>query len=128
MVNVFTSQHVSINSSIDYNLIFGLLLFTSQHVSINSHLFTLSFSYHLNLHPNMYLLIPGCISKSSHSFSNLHPNMYLLILIKLSIAGFLLSFTSQHVSINSGEHYVFDAVYNEFTSQHVSINSISYLV
>ena len=55
----------------------------------------------LYLHPNMYLLIPGV--KRMDSADN--------------------SFTSQHVSINSGNELTGSGTVTKFTSQHVSINS-----
>ena len=58
--------------------------------------------YVMNLHPNMYLLIPECTAAELDKLENLHPNMYLLIHPAVYTTSLdTLRFTSQHVSINS---------------------------
>ena len=81
----------------------------------------------LNLHPNMYLLIPALRYFLLMRSTNLHPNMYLLIQQpNLPIIFLLSTFTSQHVSINSGPFNLTQTAGELFTSQHVSINSHEY--
>ena len=55
------------------------LIFTSQHVSINSTTRVVAQALMVNLHPNMYLLIQLEMITGQGTNTYLHPNMYLLI-------------------------------------------------
>ena len=56
-------------------------VFTSQHVSINSQERSQDYLFLIHLHPNMYLLIQKQRVKVQLTGEHLHPNMYLLIRI-----------------------------------------------
>ena len=77
----FTSHYVSINSNVLDASSAALRKFTSHYVSINSDKAVTGQLTVTNLHPTMYLLIPGGQGHHSAGQNDLHPTMYLLIRI-----------------------------------------------
>ena len=86
-----------------------------------------SLSGTLNLHPNMYLLIP--FINASMLYDEIFTSQHVSINSTLDVSRpySWIRFTSQHVSINSIKSVALNSLFFRFTSQHVSINSNSNL-